>query len=181
MAWICPARLERRARKPIPARRRRRREHDRHRHHRYGCHQARCLGSRSRGPRSAAALPACAQAAGSFSTPGILVAAATPTSFSLTHSECWATNVDHLDRDVVLVALVKAIELQEAALLVAALSAVLGKTGRASAEADARAISGRGELPLLVVLAAASQDAEVAVMATTVAVPCPAEPSVTLH
>jgi hypothetical protein len=121
------------------------------------------------------------QAAGSFSAPGILVAAATPTSFSLTHSECWATNVDHLDRDVVLVALVKAIELQEAALLVAALSAVLGKTGRASAEADARAISGRGELPLLVVLAAASQDAEVAVMATTVAVPCPAEPSVTLH
>ena len=121
------------------------------------------------------------QAGGSFSAPGILVAAATPTSFSLTHSECWATNVDHLDRDVVLVALVKAIELQEAALLVAALSAVLGKTGRASAEADARAISGRGELPLLVVLAAASQDAEVAVMATTVAVPCPAEPSVTLH
>jgi hypothetical protein len=121
------------------------------------------------------------QAGGFFSAPGLLVAAATPTSFSLTHSECWAENVDHLDRDVVLVALVKAIEIQEAALLVAALSAVLGMEGRAAAEADARAVLERGELPLLVVLAASSQDAEVALMATTVAMPCPAEPSVTLH
>ena len=93
-------------------------------------------------------------------------------------ARCPAATRDHLDRAVVLVARVKAIELQAAALLVAALSAVLGKTGRAAAAAAARAISGRGELPLLVVLAAASQDAEVAVMATTGAVP---EPSVTLH
>jgi hypothetical protein len=121
------------------------------------------------------------QANSAFSAPGLMVAAATPTSFSLTHSQCWAENVDHLDRDVVLVAVVSAIELQEAALLVAALSAVLVKQGRASAEADAQSVLECGEQPLLVVLAASSQDAEVALMATTVAVPCPAEPSVTLH
>jgi hypothetical protein len=81
---------------------------------------------------------------------------------------------------VVLLSLVSAIELQQAALLVAALSAALGKEGRASADNDARAILECGELPLLVVLVA-PQEAEVVMMATTIAVPCPAEPSVALH
>jgi hypothetical protein len=120
------------------------------------------------------------QANGAFAAPGIMCLAATPTSFSLTHSQCWAENVDDLDRDVVLLALVSVIELQQAALLIAALSSVLGKEGRASAEADARSALDRGELPLLVVHAA-PQDTEVAMMATTVAMPCPVEPSVARH
>ena len=117
---------------------------------------------------------------GSFSAPGLMVAAATPTAFSLTHSSCWAENVDNLDRDVVLLALVSAIELQQAALLIAALSSVLGKEGRASADNDAKSALACGEMPLLVVLAA-PLDTEVAMMATTVAMPCPVEPSVARH
>lgn len=87
---------------------------------------------------------------------------------------------DGLDRGTVLHTLHRAIELDEPALLIASLSAALEEQGRAAAEADAAAILARGEQPLLIVLAASDGDA-VSMLATTVAVPCPAEPSRMIH
>jgi hypothetical protein len=120
------------------------------------------------------------QDGGSFSAPGLMCVAATPCASAMVHSTIWALGNDGLDRGTVLHTLHRAIELDEPALLIASLSAALEEQGRAAAEADAAAISARGEQPLLIVLAASDGDA-VSMLATTVAVPCPAEPSRMIH
>jgi hypothetical protein len=124
------------------------------------------------------------QANGGFSAPGIMAVCATPSGATVVHSQRWGDNVDEIDKTTALHVLVRTVEMaatdETARLLIAALSAALGKQGRASVEHDAKIVSKRGEAPLLVVLAA-PEGADVAVIATTVGMPRPVAPSVMVH
>jgi len=83
------------------------------------------------------------QANGGFSAPGIMAVCATPSGATVVHSQRWGDNVDEIDQTTALHVLVRTIDMaatdETARLLIAALSAALGKQGRANPWAEGRA------------------------------------------
>jgi len=86
--------------------------------------------------------------------PGLTVMAVTPDGSSLISTTAWAETVDAVDTGEALGALHDATEADQAPMVIAALSAVLGCKGRANVATEAAAIRKTGRQPLLVVLAA---------------------------
>ena len=118
------------------------------------------------------------QANHAFSAPGLMIAAATSHSGVVVHAN--AGSALACDPDLAAFALAKAVEMptsaESARLVTMTLGAVLGERGRRARDRDAATISGFGDMPLLVAIVDPPD-----VLATTVPVERPAEPSAMIH
>jgi len=119
---------------------------------------------------------------GGFAAPGLMIMATTPSAAVVVHCDSWGEKVDDVDRGVALHALSESIEDDEPSMLIAALTAALGPTGRAIAEREAADIAEAGQQPLLTVRVSPQDGATAAVvLAITVALPPAGGPSRMLH
>jgi hypothetical protein len=118
------------------------------------------------------------QANHAFSAPGLMIAAATQRCGIVVHANAWSALA--CESDLATSALAEASELptspEAARLVTATLGTVLGESGRRAQDRDAAAISRFEDMPLLVAIV----DPPV-VLATTVPVERPAEPSAMIH